>query len=210
MKRFYALILVLLMVLSMAACGETPSTTSTDGGSNDTTETTEATTAATEYVFTEQSIYESDTCSIVITNVNADSASGYTLNVTLSNNLELEEITNIVYIEEVDEDGNVEYIEDVEEVETFGTDLVFVLESASLNGTSVDISFSSQVDASSRSFDQIVFSEDILKDIEGDITEIALTFRVYDAENPSVDLVNTSSTIYPYGNSAVDADTAEG
>ena len=196
MKRFFALTIAALLVLSLAACGGAPATTPTAGE----IETTASTDAAAEagITFEELSVYESDMCSIVITGIDANNPSGYVLNLSISNNTEAEEVVNIEYIYEQNEDGEYEVVEEVENVETISTTLEFVLVSAKINGTEVEASFSTDAESGMRNYDQLVFDAALI-DTLGDFTEIELSFRVFDIESPETDIAVATAIVYPYG-----------
>ena len=206
MKRFFVLMLALALALSMAACADTPAPTPTAGNDTDTT-ATDPTAGANEIVFDKLSIYESDIFSILVTGIDAENPGGYTLNLTVANNMEPEEVINIEYVYETNEEGESEIVEEIEYVETIETTLCCVLESAKINGTNVNISFTSRVDSDTRNYDQLVFDSALVNTL-GDFTEIELSFRVYDVSKPEETVATASGVIYPYGNNSTDATEA--
>ena len=197
MKRFFALMLALTMALSLAACADEPAPIPTAGDEIETTAATDgATTEA--YTFNELTLYESDMCSIVVTGIDAENPNGYALNLSISNNTEPEEVVKVEYVYETNEDGEQEIVEENEYTETVSTNLAFVLESAKINGTEVDVSFSSDAESGMRNYDQLVFGTDLISSL-GEINEIELSFRVYDTTNPEATIATASGVVYPNG-----------
>ena len=197
MKRIFALMLALAMALSLVACAEEPAPIPTAGEEIETTAATEgATTEA--YTFEELTIYESDMCSIVVTDIDAENPNGYALNLTISNNTEAEEVQKVEYVYETNEDGEQEIVEEHEYTETITTNLAFVLESAKINGTDVEISFSSDAESGMRNYDQLVLDADLISSL-GEINEIELAFRVYDTATPDTTIASATGVIYPNG-----------
>ena len=206
MKRIFVLMLSLLLVISLAACGGDPASTPTAGEDIDTTAATNDT-VANEIVFDELAIYESDMLSIIVTGIDAENPSGYTLNLNIANNMESEEVLKIEYVYETNEDGESEIVEEIEHYETVTTTIACVLDSLKINGTEVEYSFTSQVESGLRNYDQIVI-DPALADTIGDFTEIELTFHAYDVSNPDVTIATATGTVYPYGNNSADATEA--
>ncbi len=195
MKRFFALLLCLLLVTALAACGSSPASTPTAGNEID---TTEASNAEKEITFTEMSFYESDMFSISVTDIDPENPNGYTLNLTFANNEEPEEIVNVEYVYETNEEGESEIVDEIESIETVTSTLSCVLDSMKINGTEVAVSFSSQADSSSRNYDMIVIDPALTADL-GDITEIEMSFSIYNTSTPDVAIATASGTVYPYG-----------
>ena len=87
-------------------------------------------------------------------------------------------VTKTVNIYETDDDGEKQIVGEQEVTETIGQSYRFEVDSAIVNGTEIDVSFSSMVAADMRAYDQIILSDESLKSL-GAITEIQLFFKVY-------------------------------
>lgn len=195
MKKMIALLLSLLMIFSLAACGadidtDAPSddqsassdTKTDDNGNNDDIaeiiddaddaavikeDTPEDTTSVD---FEPVVVIDNDDCKIEITGIDPDDFMGYTLKAYFEN-------------------------------KTDDTSMTFSVDSASINGVVSDPYFSTDVIAGAKSNDNIYFDTDILaKHGIKDFTDICLTFRVYDSvDYMADDLAYETVHIYPKG-----------
>lgn len=173
MKKLAALFLVLVMLLSLAACGGETSGNGIANDSNQATSTNEETPkndANNEITFTEMVAIDNEACTITITSIDADNMWGYTLNALLEN-------------------------------KSADKTYMFSVENAAINGVQTDPLFASEVAAGKKSNEEISFSDEELEN-NGitEYTDIELTFRVYDSEDWSADdVANETIHIYPYG-----------
>ena len=124
---------------------------------------------------------------------------GYTLAVSLANNTEASVVTKTVNIYETDDDGEKQIVGEQEVTETIGQSYRFVVDSAIVNGTEIDVSFSSMIATDGRAYDQIILSDESLKSL-GAITEIQLFFKVYVSKDQDYLFSELSATVYPYSN----------
>lgn len=185
MKRLASLLLVLMLLLSLAACGGkiTPDTkdetnlpqseSNKDEGKTDENEmpsTDEEKTGENEISFTELVAVDNTECSIKITEIDPDNMWGFTLKAQLEN-----KSTDKTYM--------------------------FTVESAAINGVQCNSPFATEVAAGKKSNEKISFSDDELEENGvGDYTDIELTFRVYDSNDWGTDAVAEETIhVYPYG-----------
>ena len=183
MKRIVALVFVLAMLLSLAACGipvpridssnKTENTVETeveqpDSSAEETTE--EDSKVEAEVDFTEVVAVDNEECIIKITGIDAENMWGYTLKALLEN-------------------------------KSADKTYMFSVDDASINGVQCDPFFASEVAAGKKSNAEISFSEDELeKNGITEYTDIELTFRVYESDNwEADDVAKETIHIYPYG-----------
>lgn len=172
MKKIASLILALMLIISLVACGgETTPDNDNDkkpsqSENNNDTEKTDKN----EISFTEVIAVDNAECMIKITEIDPDNMWGYTLKAQLEN-----KSTDKTYM--------------------------FSVDTASINGVECDPLFAKEVAAGKKANDGIVFSSDELKENGvGDYTDIELTFRVYDSEDWTAEEVAIETVnIYPYG-----------
>lgn len=199
MKRIFSFLLAALMLFVLAGCAQNvdPYSVTLAAADDDYTESTIA--LPSEITFDRLTVCESDDFDIVIRKIKPDSPEGYVLSVALTNNAERTETTKTQYIYKTDDDGE-KYIVGEEEVVTYtGDTYLFVVDSAVVNGTEVDVSFSSRLAADDRTFDQIVLDKAALDGL-GTVTKIQMTFHVYVAGEEDRLVSKFPVTIYPYGN----------
>ncbi len=192
MKKTMALILSLLMVMSLAACGSSDTVSSGSEGTSDDVvaeestgsedetgnEDTDGETSGTdeevknaEVSFEELVVVDNDECSITITGIDADNIWGYTLNALIEN-------------------------------KSSDKTYMFSVDSASINGVECDPLFASDVAAGKKSNEEISFYDTDTLEENGitEYTDIELTFRVYDSDDWTADDVAYATVnVYPYG-----------
>ena len=176
MKKLVALLLALVMLLSLAACGVV--TVSDDDDENTTTESEtkndekkdDSKTEKKEITFTELVAVDNEECFIKITGIENDSLWGYTLKVQLEN-------------------------------KSADKTYMFSIQDASINGVKCSALLAEQVAAGKKANEKISFSDDELEENGvGDYTDIELTFRVYDSNDWTADEVALETVhVYPYG-----------
>lgn len=197
MKRFSAFSLALAMMFILAACSHNDPYAVTLAA--DDWEYTEETVALpSEITFDGLTVCEGDAFDIKITAIQPDAPDGYILAILLANNTELSTVTKTQYIYETDEDGDKHIVGEQEITESIGTTYLIVVDSAVVNGTKVDVSFSSKVGAEDRAYDQIILDSNALESL-GAITEIQLFFKVYISRDTDYLVSELSATVYPYG-----------
>lgn len=177
MKKLTALLLALVLLLSLAACGEgtknneTKPVDNTDSPavSQEETEQT-AEPSGREITFTELTAVDNEECAITVTGIEPDNIWGYTIKALLEN-------------------------------KSAEKTYMFSVDSAAINGVQCDPFFAAEVAPGKKANKEISFSTDELE--ENGITEftdIELTFRVYDSEDWSADDVAMQTVhIYPFG-----------
>ncbi len=171
MKKLWTLLLVMMMALSLVACGDE---TSSQGG--DTNKENPAEDNKTdkkeenEISFEEIVVVDNDECVIKITEIDSDNMWGFTLKAQLEN-------------------------------KSADKTYMFSVESAAINGVQCDPFFASEVAAGKKANEEISFSDSSLEDYEiGEYTDIELTFRVYDSDDWMADAVAEETVhVYPYG-----------
>lgn len=173
MKKLLTLFVALVMVLSLVACGEktiTPDTNNETKPSQVAGDTNDVNTENNEISFAEVVAVDNAECSIKITGIDPDDLWGYTLNAQLEN-------------------------------KSADKTYMFSVDSAAINGVQSDPFFASEVAAGKKSNEEITFSTDELeKNGVGEITDIELTFRVYDSDDWTADdVANETVHIYPFG-----------
>ncbi len=179
MKKIAALLFALIMLFSLAACGahttEKDGTISTNPDENTMEQPTATQEETTETVeneipFTEMVAIDNEECSIKFTGIEADNIWGYTVKTVLEN-------------------------------KSSDKTYMFAIESASINGVQCDPFFATEVVAGKKSNEKISFADDSFeKSGITEVTDIEITFRVYDSEDWSADAVAEETVhIYPYG-----------
>lgn len=183
MKKFTSILLVIVMLLSLVACGgnTTPSdnrmTSSPDESDTNTPSSSENGNDnvgdkkdENQITFTEVTAVDNDECSIKITGIDVDNFWGFTLKEQLEN-------------------------------KSADKTYMFSVESAAINGVQCDPFFASEVAAGKKSNNEISFTDNTLeKNGVGDYTDIELTFRVYDSNEWTAEPVAKETIhIYPYG-----------
>lgn len=187
MKKLFALMLAVLMVLSMAACGASDSGDSqTDGQdaavvkSDDVAETTEAAettaapaNAATPVLEEDLVLVDNENCTFKVTGFDPNGLFGYTVSVYLENKTDKE--------------------------------LMFTLTDVSVNGFMCDPFWAETVTAGMKSNTEFsFFAADLAVCGISDVTDIDMTVDVYDSVDYMADhLVTESFTVYPLGEDAV-------
>lgn len=173
MKRTFTLLLTLIMLVMLAACGTEaatgdPVTLSPTAGADNVIKN--ESTEEPKIAFEEITVVDNEYCTIKITDIEPDNIWGYTLKA---------------------------YLENKSEDKTF----MFSIESAAINGVQADPFFATEVAAGKMSNKEISFSDSNLS-ANGihDFTDIALTFRVYDSDDWSADNVALETVhVYPFG-----------
>lgn len=203
MKRFFAFLLAVSMLLTLAACSGNIDPYSVTLAAAD-FEYTESTIAPpSEITFEKLTVYESDDYDIVIRSITPDSPEGYLLSVKIANNAEITETTKTVNIYETDDDGEKVIVGEEEVTVATGLTYLFVVDSAVVNGREVDVSFSTRLGADDCTFEQIVLEKAALDGL-GTITKIELLFKVYVAGEEDRLVSNIPALIYPYGYQAAE------
>ena len=198
MKRILAFFLTAILLLSLAACSQNVDPYAVTLAEAD-FEYTESTVALpSELSFKKMTVYEGDDYNIIIRSITPDSPEGYVLSVDISNHAEKTETTKTVYTYKTDDDGEKEIVGEEEVSVLTGVTYRFAVESAVVNGTKVDVSFTTELSADDRTFDQIILDKAALDGL-GQVTEIQLTFKVYSIGETERLVSNLSATIYPYG-----------
>lgn len=176
MKKVLSQLLLVILLLSLSACGASSESraTSDDGNKNSQTENTgaysvENTESVQEIAFDEYTAIDNDECSIKITGIEPDNTWGYTVTVELENK---------------------------NQEKTY----MFSVENAAVNNVQTDPFFATEVAPGKKAKGDITFTDSSLEDEIGEYTQIELTFRVYDSDDWMADPVaNETVTIYPYG-----------
>ena len=172
MKRLASLLLALMLILSLAACGgeTTPDTNNGTNPSQSESNNDEGKTDENEVSFTEVVAVDNAECTIKITEIDPDNMWGFTLKAQLEN-------------------------------KSADKTYMFSVESAAINGVQCDPLFATEVAAGKKSNKEISFPGDELEENGvGDYTDIELTFRVYDSNDWEADAVAKETIhIYPYG-----------
>lgn len=174
-KKTFAIIAILTLALSVAACAATPAETTTTPTQQTTAPTTEAPTTVpettvpetTDPAFAEITLVDNDTCTVIIKGVDEENLFGYTLNVFLENKTDKE--------------------------------LMFSLDEVSVNGFMCDPFWASTVSAGKKANQQITFMEsDFETNGIEEVSEITFTLKVYDnGDWLAGNLVEESFTINP-------------
>lgn len=171
MKKLASLLLALMLILSLAACGEetTPDTNDGTNPSQSESNNDEGKTDN-EVSFTEIVAVDNAECTIKITEIDSDNMWGFTLKAQLEN-------------------------------KSADKTYMFSVESAAINGVQCDPLFATEVAAGKKSNEEISFpGEELEENGVGDYTDIELTFRVYDSNDWEADPVAKETIhIYPYG-----------
>ncbi len=172
MKRLASLLLALMLILSLAACGgeTTPDTNDGTNPSQSESNNNEGKTDENKVSFTEVVAVDNAECTIKITEIDPDNMWGFTLKAQLEN-------------------------------KSADKTYMFSVESAAINGVQCDPLFATEVAAGKKSNEEISFpGEELEENGVGDYTDIELTFRVYDSNDWEADAVAKETIhIYPYG-----------
>lgn len=179
MKRFLALFLALLMLVSLAACSSQSPDKPTDKPAPDDTDKPAQTDAPApetdapasgDFTFTEMTVVDNENCSIVITGLEDDSIWGFTMKVALEN-------------------------------KSADKNYMFTITDAAVNGVKCSALFASEVSAGKKANETASFSDSVLEENGiGTYTDIEVTFRVYDSDDWSADDVALETVrVFPYG-----------
>lgn len=172
MKRLASLLLALMLILSLAACGgeTTPDTNDGTNPSQSESNNDEGKTDENKVSFTEVVAVDNAECTIKITEIDPDNMWGFTLKAQLEN-------------------------------KSADKTYMFSVESAAINGVQCDPLFATEVAAGKKSNEEISFpGEELEENGVGDYTDIELTFLVYDSNDWEADAVAKETIhIYPYG-----------
>lgn len=185
MKKLVALLLALMLMLSLVACGGETTTepaedtkpsqsenakTESDKDDSEKEESDKEEIKADDVSFTEIIAVDNEECLIKITGIDADNMWGYTLKAQLEN-------------------------------KSADKTYMFSVDTAAINGVESDPFFAAEVAAGKKSNEEISFSGVELEENDiGDFTDIALTFRVYDSDDWMADAVAEETIhVYPYG-----------
>lgn len=190
MKKLLALILTLLLVFSVGACGFSSTETSTTQGDMNTSkdsglngdempesmetaaklESKDTAAKSNEITFEEMIVVDNDDCTIKITGIDPDNIWGYSLNA---------------------------YFENKSSDKTY----MFSVQDAAVNGVVSDPFFATEVSPNKKLNDDINFMDDTLEDngiIE--FSDIEITFKVYDSDDWMADPVALETVhVYPFG-----------
>lgn len=171
MKRLIALLIALMMVFMLVACGgETPK--GGESGNNQQGENSDGPgkTEINEITFTQLTVVDNDQCTIKITGIDEDNFWGYALKVQLEN-------------------------------KSADKTYMFSVESAAINGLVCNPLFATDVAAGKKANGEITFFDSNLEAFgEEKITDIELSFRVYDNNDWMADNVaEQTAHVYPYG-----------
>lgn len=172
MKKLLTLLLALMLMLSLAACGAEPAPGTDDGTNPSQNESNneEGKAENNEISFTEVVAVDNAECLIKITGIDPDNMWGFTLKAQLENR-------------------------------SPDKTYMFSVDSAAINGVQCDPLFAKEVAAGKKANEEINFLDDTLAENGiGDFTDIELTFRVYDSNDWTADEVAKETIhIYPYG-----------
>lgn len=182
MKKIAKLLLTLVMLLSLVACGGKTTNNNDGPNENDITNNSDQSTSSqeeptkgdentgNEITFNEIVAIDNEECTIKITGIEADNIWGYTIKVLLEN-------------------------------KSADKTYMFSVENAAINGVQCDPFFAAEVAEGKKSNEKISFSCDELE--ENGITEytdIELSFRVYDSNDWTAEEVAEETIhIYPFG-----------
>lgn len=180
MKRFVAMLLTLLLLVSLTACGALPSIIKpTDKPAPDNTDNPAQTDAPApetdapetgDFTFTELTVVDNENCSIIITGLEEDPIWGFSMKVALEN-------------------------------KSADKNYMFTITDASVNGVCCTPLFASEVAAGKKANESASLSDSVLEENDiGAYTDIEVTFRVYDNDDWSADNIALETVhVYPYG-----------
>lgn len=178
MKKLLIIVITLILLLSLCACGAEDTVASvpeiTESSKEEIVQTeavTETTEAAIELAtFEEITVVDNDMCLVKITGIEPDDFWGYAMKVYLEN-------------------------------KSSDTTFMYSVTTASINDVMTDPMFATEVAPGKKSNETISFmTEDLETYGIGDFTDISLNFRVYDTEDWMADPVAVANThIYPFG-----------
>jgi len=192
MKKIASLLLTIVLLLSLSACGENKTSKNGNDEKNSQTKAVNNTNETSsskedkktsdqdnnetnkpkenEISFTEVVVVDNAECSIKITQIDPENLFGFTLKSQLEN-------------------------------KSAEKTYMFSVESGAINGVECDPLFAVEIAAGKKSNNEINFLNDNLKKNEiGDYTDIELTFRVYDSNDWTAEPVAKETIhIYPYG-----------
>ncbi|MDD4311859.1 MAG: hypothetical protein PHW41_05185 [Eubacteriales bacterium] len=184
MKRIVVAIMVLILVFSFLGCGSsltedpivqkenkaTEISNTVEENKPVMTETKEPDPVMAENSFEELMVVDNDECAITITEIDPDNLWGYTVKAKLEN-------------------------------KSADKTYMFSVQSASVNGVQSDPFFATEVAPGKKSNNDISFLDDTLKNIGiQEITDIEITFKVYDSDDWTADAVAVETVhVYPIG-----------
>lgn len=181
MKKLIALLLTLMLMFSLAACGEektsdaddaqTPTQSQGEADKNNPEESKpeEDATNKNEVDFSEIVVIDHEKCLIKITGIEDDPVWGYSVN---------------VYMENKSADQS----------------YMFSVDEAAINGVQCTTFFAAEVAAGKKANESVVFMEDLKEYGIGDYSDIELSFSVSDSEDWMADPVAKETVhVYPYG-----------
>lgn len=199
MKRFLAFTFLLCTLMALTGCAGQVDPYAVTLAAADDDYTPSTPTVPTEISFTRKVVCEDDAYNITIRSINPNSQAGYILSLNITNNKELIETVKTEYIYKVDDDGE-KIIVGEEQVTTYtGETYLFVVDSVVANGKEIQVDFSVELGAEDSTVDQIVLPAEALEGL-GPVTEIQLTFKVYEENEENEKMSTISTVIYPYGN----------
>ncbi len=175
-KKILALMLACALAAGTAACGssDSDSTQTDDTASEDTSASDSEEESVSEVAdFEPITVVDNDSCAIIITELDEDNMWGYSLVVSLEN-------------------------------KTSDKTLMFSVDEASINNVSSDPVFASEVASGKKSNETVSFSDSDFEEYGvGDVTDIMLSFRVYDSDDWSADDIAYETVhVYPQGEDA--------
>lgn len=171
MKKLNVFLLVAAISFCVTACGTEPPKTLADNEKQTQSMQKENETEKTEdIIFEKITAVDNEECSIILTGLEPDNMWGYTINAMLEN-------------------------------KSADKTYMFSLENASIDGVQCTDLFASEVAAGKKANEDISLSDKELKE-NGvtDFSDIELSFRVYDSDDWSADVVAKETVhVYPYG-----------
>ena len=209
MKKIFALALCIIMLLSMVACGsQEQANTSDDTISH--TDSNESNTLESESTESNDSADSLESDIVDSETIESDSPELDTTKdetVDSQNQITFEELMVVdnnectVKITGIDQDKWGYSLNVYLENKSSDKNYMFSVKNAAINGVECDPFFASEVASGKKANKEIDFSDSTLeKNQITDITDIELTFRVYDSDDWSADSVAEETVhVYPYG-----------
>ncbi len=175
MKKLLALLLALAMLVCLAACGEEPSEKGDTTTTTTTTTTSDETTTTTTKPQEEEFVFEEVTV--------------------------LDDENCVIRITGAEEDAVWGYTLKAYFENKSDVDYTFSVDTATINGVTVDPLFATDVSAGKKTNEEISFIDFFPEGVDiGEYTDIALTFSVYDSEDWEADAVaEVTAHVYPLG-----------